>query len=207
MQMRLKKFPEKLGFLLCVWTLLMSFPLSVFAGSQRETPEELYQRAIKKLYGQKILGILPAEDPDGAIRLFEKIITEYPTSRYAPLAEVGIAEAYLKKGDPYMAIEKFKDFIERRRGHEKYPYALCKIAEAYEDLLSAVDRDLTPAHNALHYLTLLKQEYPFYTGCGDLEGKIKKLRSMLAERELYVARFYFKKGYLLAARKRLLYFF
>ncbi len=189
-------------FLSLACFLVFLVPLCV-QGGENDDAALLYKRAIEKLYGKKLLNVLPAEDPDGAIRLFERIIDNYPSSEYAPLAELGIAEAYLRKSDPYMAIEKFKEFIERRPGHPRYPYALCKIAEAYQSLLSSIDRDLTPAENALFYLRELKVKYPTYTECGDVDKKITRLRSVLASREVYVARFYLKRGNILAARIRL----
>lgn len=173
-----------------------------FSDEEKESPAEIYEKAISKLYGKKFAKFIPVEDPDGAIKLFQKIIDEYPDSPLVPYAEIGIAEAYMKKGEIPTAIENFKSFLERYPNHPKVPYAMCKQAEAHISLLSTFDRDLYPAREALDIFNEIKRRYPSSEECDHIDEKIIELRTLMAKRELYVANFYLKRENYQAALMR-----
>lgn len=130
---------------------------------------------------------------------------QYPYSYYATPAELLYAdilylqENYVEAAAAYLL---FRDFHPK---HEKIAYVVFKIAESYHNQLpDTFDRDLESAVEAIKYYQEILTKYGSSGYLKDSKEKITKAKSMLENKEKYVADFYFKTEVYDAARWRYL---
>ncbi|MBI5642459.1 MAG: outer membrane protein assembly factor BamD [Deltaproteobacteria bacterium] len=170
-----------------VFFALLAVVLIGCAG-QKETmgqrdPKELYDAAVSAYVGERY------EEAETA---FKKLMEDYPLSRYS-------TEAQLMLGDVYYSTEKYDDagsyytnFAALHPSHPKAPYALFqKGMSHFKDVLS-VDRDQTSTKKALFAFEDLTAIYPDSAYTVKARELKVFLKNRLAEREFYVARFYYK---------------
>ncbi|WP_408098242.1 outer membrane protein assembly factor BamD [Peredibacter sp. HCB2-198] len=129
------------------------------------------------------------------------IKTQHPYSFYATPAELlqadilFLQENYIESAAAYLL---FRDFHPR---HEKIPYVVFKIAESYyKQIPDTIDRDLEPAIESLKYYDEVIQKYGDSSYRVEAEQKIVKAKTMLREKDQYIADFYFKTKEFSAAR-------
>ena len=127
-----------------------------------------------------------------AIGHFEKLKDWYPFSKLAVLAEIKIADSHYKLKEYEEAVMAYEQFESLHPRNEKIPYVLYQIARCYYDRIDTIDRDQTPARNALHAFNRLLKQFPATRYSRQSEGYIGTCLKSLAEHEFYVGRFYFK---------------
>src|SRR4030066_205341 len=123
---------------------------------------------------------------------FRALLDEHPLSRYS-------LDAQLMLGDVCYDMEKFDDasayytsFVALHPVHPRAAYALFKKGMSHFKEVLTFDRDQTSTRKALYAFEDLVSVYPdspYYSKSKEL---IKFLRRRLAEREFYVAHFYYK---------------
>jgi hypothetical protein len=77
------------------------------------------------------------------------------------------------------------------------------VGQAYLDQASTIDRDLGAATNASRRFESVIDRFPDDGHAVESARKLHQSREFMAERELYVARFYYRRGRLPAARVRM----
>ncbi|MEL4382839.1 outer membrane protein assembly factor BamD, partial [Shewanella algae] len=88
----------------------------------------------------------------------------------------------------------YKVFRELYPKHEMAPYALYRIGESYfNEVPSTADRDLDPAVSAIEAFKQLARDYPNDEHAKDAAKKAHDLTRKLAEKEDYIANFYYKR--------------
>lgn len=125
-------------------------------------------------------------------RNFKAILEDHPLSRYA-------TEAQLLMGDVSYATENYEDaasyytsFVALHPSHPRASYAqFQKGMSHFKDVLS-LDRDQTSTRKALFAFEDLLGAYPDSPYSPRAKELISFLKNRLAEREFYIARFYFK---------------
>lgn len=129
------------------------------------------------------------------------IKTQHPYSFYATPAELlhadilYLQENYIEAAAAYLL---FRDFHPR---HEKIPYVVFKIAESYyKQIPSTIDRDLEPAMESIKYYDEIVQKYADSSYVKKSRSRITKAKTMLRDKDLYIADFYFKTKEFGAAR-------
>jgi outer membrane protein assembly factor BamD len=129
------------------------------------------------------------------------IKTQHPYSFYATPAELMQAdilfqqENYVEAAAAYLI---FRDFHPR---HEKIPYVIFRIGESYfNQIPDTIDRDLEPAVEAIKYYNEIVQKYPDSSYRQEATEKIAKSKTMLRQKDEYIADFYFKTEEFGAAR-------
>lgn len=146
--------------------------------------QELYQRGITKYQSAYYM---EAEES------FKKIVESYPLSAEAALAQLALA-------DIYYATEKYEDasayyttFYTFHPAHPKAHYALFQKGMSHFKGVMGADRDQTETRKALFAFEDFVAGYPdsIYAEKA-LELKVF-LRRRLADSELYVGRYYFKR--------------
>ena len=183
-------------------TLLLLFStliiLSGCAGVSEVTvsrdPKELYDKAMTAYFSYKY---------DDAEKYFKAVMEDHPLSPYA-------LEAQLMLGDVCYASEKYDEansyytnFVALHPSHPRAPYALFqKGMSHFKDILT-IDRDQTSTKKALFAFEDLKRAYPGSTYSAKAGELIKFLKKRLADREFYIARFYFKNENYKGALSRL----
>ncbi len=124
---------------------------------------------------------------------FENIIrmdTEYV---YAPLAQLRIADSYVADDNPELAIEEFRRFLDTYPRHKYAAYAQYHIGLIYFELINGPARGYGAALNALDAFRELNALYPRHPYRQDVDIKIENSENVVAEHELMVGSFYFKR--------------
>lgn len=158
-------------------------------------------------------------DPDKYLAKADKLIAdkEYEEARkillevknretakkYAPIAQLKIAESYIKDSDFEIGVAEYRKFLELYPDNQYASYAQYQIAMAYFSQIESPDRGSGAAKKALKEFIRLKELYPRNPYREVVELRIEKSRNIIADGEFMIAEFYFKKESYTAAIKRL----
>jgi len=161
--------------------------------TKKESPEEIYNKAVAKLERKKFLGVIPYRNTEKAIELFQMIIDNYPNSKYAVLSELGLADAYFYRDEYDEAQSRYSEFYNLHPGNEYTPYAIYMSGRCFEELSSSYDRDLTPVQNAIAEFTKIVRLYPDSKYYEDAQKRLNLLNEKIIKREFYIGRFYYRR--------------
>lgn len=142
---------------------------------------------------------------DLAYQYYEEIKNKYPGTPEAVLSELRLADTKFWEGSYLEAITLYEEFEKFYPNNEAIPYVIFQIGTCYYKLRQPIDRDPTYAKKAIETYQRLLQTFPDSPYTIEAKKRISELRELLAQHELYVARFYYKIKYYRAAYKRLLY--
>jgi outer membrane protein assembly factor BamD len=130
---------------------------------------------------------------EDAEKVFGDLMERYPLSQYAIDGEIMLADVLYTDEKYEEARVYYTDFVALHPSHPKAAYAMFQKGMCFfRDILSA-DRDQTNTRKAIIAFEDLQANYPdspYTKKAGEL---IAFLRNRLAERELYVGKFYMKK--------------
>lgn len=140
-----------------------------------------------------------------ATEKLNQLRSQYPYSFYSTHAELlqadilFLQENFVEAAAAYIL---FRDFHPR---YKRLPYVVWKIAESfYQQIPDTIDRDLSPAREAIKYYKEVVRRYPRSNYATTAEEKISRSINMLHQKEKYIADFYFKTSEFAAARYRYL---
>src|SRR5207302_9248231 len=156
--------------------------------------EELYAKGENDLAKQR---------HDEARESFKKIVERHPTSSYAPRARFLIGESHYRDGDFDKAIREFEAFLSFYPRHQVADLVQYRLAMSYYDQMKPVEQDQGLTQKALDQFKKLVKEYPQSRYATDGLAKIDKCRERIAQKEVWVANYYFTLGNPSAARQRL----
>jgi len=142
-----------------------------------------------------------------------EIKRKYSYSKYARLAELRIADADMAQEKFADAIREFKEFIRAHRSDEeniqyaRSKIAECRFAEIPESILmpASEERDQAAVVDAFKELREYVGDYPGGKDTAHIRDLLASVTARLVRHELYVARFYLKKGNYDAAVARVQY--
>jgi outer membrane protein assembly factor BamD len=160
---------------------------------QEKTAEELAEEG--KTYFEK-------KDYKGAIESYEKLTDWYPFSTHAKEAELKIADSHYHLDEYEQAIAAYNEFSQLHPRDPQIAYVLYQIGRCYYDQLEQPDRDQTPALNAIDAFQNLTMQFPDSDYSKEVSAYIDECLKNLAEKEMYVGKFYFKSRHYKAARER-----
>ncbi len=130
-----------------------------------------------------------------ALEKFNLVKNKFPYSKYAVDAELKIADTYYKKEEYMEAQKQYELFAEFHPSDPRRDYAIFQSGMCYDELTpSSVDRDLSYAPKALSEYKTVMELYPNSIYFKDALDKYTKIRIKLAEKEIYIGRFYRKRG-------------
>ncbi len=128
-----------------------------------------------------------------ALMQYQDVKNRFPYSQYKTLAELQIADIQFKKEAFVEAQAAYELFKELHPTHPKIDYVTFKIGESiFNQLPSTIDRDLSVAPLAIRQFDVLIRDFPKSTYVSPAQRKRGEAVSMLAEKELYIADFYFR---------------
>ena len=155
---------------------------------------------------------LTSKDYTTAIKYYEKLESRYPYGRYAQQAQLEIAYAYYKEGEPAQAVAAAERFIKLHPNHPSvdYAYYLKGLANFNGDLgwagyISGQDlteRDPKSARESFDAFKDLVTRFPKSKYAEDSVQRMNYLVNALASHEVHVARYYMKRGAYVAAANR-----
>ncbi len=134
---------------------------------------------------------------------FKKIVERHPTSSYAARARFLIGETHYREGDFDKAIAEFDLFMSFYPRHQIADLVQYRLAMSYYDQMKPVEQDQGLTQKALDQFRKLVKEYPESRYATDGLAKIDICRGRLAQKEVWVASYYFTQGNPSNARQRL----
>ncbi len=121
---------------------------------------------------------------------------------YDPNVIMKRAESFYEKESYPEAIVEYQHFLDLHHTHILAPYAQYKLALSNFKMIQTVDRDIEPIHKALEEFQKLSEMYPGNRYETEAEEKIQECNNLLAQHNLLVGKFYYRKESYLAAAKR-----
>ena len=147
-----------------------------------------------------------------SIKYFEKLESRYPYGRFAQQAQIDMAYAYWKSGEPASAIAACERFIKLHPEHPNvdYVYYLRGLVNFNEDLgllgkisqQDMTERDPKGARESFDAFRELVTRFPESKYAPDAIMRMKYLVNALASLEVHVARYYMKRNAYVAAVNR-----
>jgi outer membrane protein assembly factor BamD len=147
-----------------------------------------------------------------SIGYFEKLESRYPFGTYAQQAQMEIAYAYYRQGDRPQALAAVERFIKLHPNHPNvdYMYYLRGLVN-FNDRLSMFDflsrqdaseRDPKAAREAFDAFKQLVERFPNSIYAKDANARLNYLVNAMAQHEVHVANYYYRRGAYLAAANR-----
>lgn len=150
------------------------------------SPDELYEQAVMEHAD---------EGYDSAVQRYRELLDHYPLDPRAEEIELRIAHAHLANEAYPEAIAAFSDFQRMHPTSSHLPEVEYRIGQAYVEQIDTIDRDLGSAKNAHHRLQSVLARYPRSEFSKDARAQLLDVREHLAGRELYIAEYYFDRGF------------
>jgi outer membrane protein assembly factor BamD len=170
----------------------------------RPTAQENYELGVKSLKSGDYLT---------AQQYFTHVRSTFGFSKWATLAELGLADANLGREKFTEAVDGYKQFMKAHPTHERVldGYAGYKIGEAYYKQIPtdwflvppSYEKDQGPVNDALRELNAYVDQYPDSPYVAEGKKMSADCVRRLADHELYVARYYLDRGRPYAAIGRL----
>ena len=137
---------------------------------------------------------MEAKDYRRAIANFTKLKDRYPFSPYTSAAELALGDAYFLSGQYEAAVQTYLEFESLNPGHEATPYVLFQTGMSNLKQFRSIDRPSENLALALQYFTRLQEMFPNSPQAADAQVYILEARRKMAEHELFVADFYWRRG-------------
>ncbi|MGI4849210.1 MAG: outer membrane protein assembly factor BamD [Janthinobacterium lividum] len=164
---------------------------------------KLYAEAREELQGGNF---------EKSISLFEKLESRYPFGTFATQAQMEIAYAHYRAGDQALALAAVDRFIKLHPGHPNvdYMYYLRGLI-TFNDKVSLFDfiapqdlseRDPKGARDAFDSFKTLTDKFPNSQYAADANGRLAYLINAMAQYDVHVANYYYRRGAFLAAANR-----
>lgn len=133
---------------------------------------------------------------------FQRLVERHPESDLAPVARFLVGETYYRAKEYEKAAPEFEAFVTLYPGHMVADLGQYRLARSYFDQMPSLERDQAITAKAMAEFQKLIRLYPESRYAPDAIVKIETCRGRLAEKELWVADFYSRRGNLDAAIQR-----
>lgn len=138
-----------------------------------------------------------------AIEKLRAIKNKFPYSKYAVDAQLRIADVYFLQDSFAEAASAYEAFRDLHPKHEKTAYAMFRVGKSYfKDIPSTIARDLTSARKSLDAYDDFLRRFPATPETVEAKTDTAEIRRLLAEKELSIADFYFKRAFYDSAKPR-----
>lgn len=138
-----------------------------------------------------------------AIAQYKALSSKHTYSPLAVRAELRVADCYYERDEFEEAYASYKLFHELHPTFVESDYVVAQIADSlHQQIPSSVDRDLSQVKKAINYYQELTSVYPDSKYSEKANEKKIKLAQMLADKEIYIADFYYKQEQFISALSR-----
>ena len=138
-----------------------------------------------------------------AISKYSDVKNKFPYSRFAVEAALKIADLQFKEEDYVSAESSYRLFKEFHPNYSKIDYVTFRIGlSVFKQLPPTIDRDLSLADTAIKSFNDVVVDYPTSKYAGPAKKYIEKCRKMLAEKDKYIADYYYGQGIWISALGR-----
>ncbi|MEN3292115.1 MAG: outer membrane protein assembly factor BamD [Burkholderiales bacterium] len=190
--------------------IVLAFSLSG-CGLLPEKVDETAGWSASKLYSEA-RDELSSGNYEKAVSHFEKLESRYPFGTYAQQAQMQIAYAHYRQGDAPQALAAVERFIKLHPNHPNvdYMYYLRGLINFNDrasmfDFISRQDpseRDSKATRDAFEAFKQLAERFPDSVYTKDAIARMKYLVNAMAQYEVHVADYYFRRGAYVAAANR-----
>ncbi len=167
--------------------------LFVFACSGKATVKVTSEQFNAESSFEKANKLIDDKEYEKARALLLEVKNRDLTKKYAPLAQLRIADAYVKEGEPELAAAEFRKFLEIYPDHRYASYAQYQIAMIYFNQIESPERGYGGAEKALEEFEKLKKDFPRNPYKDLIDIRIEKCRNTIADYEFLVGEFYLKQ--------------
>ena len=191
------------GSIIILIVALMSYSCGGKKIEPNQSAEALYQTAMAELSKKEGFPyVFRGTNYDEVFKLLKEIQLRDTYSPYATLAELRTADAYFKREEFEQAAIGYEEFLKNHPAHQETPYATYRLALSHYMQKRSPDRDPTNTREALKWFGIFIDKYPDSPLVSDAEKRIVRCRKILAEREMYIGRFYEERKNYKAAAER-----
>ena len=176
-----------------------------------ERADETQKWSAEKLYAEA-RGEMSSGQYEAAIRLFQRLESNYPFGTYATQAQMEIAYAHYKAQDQAEAMAAVERFIKLHPNHPQvdYMYYLRGLINFNDQVgfLSVIysqdptERDPKATREAFAAFKALVDKFPNSKYAPDAIARMNYLVNAMAAYEVHVANYYYRRGAYLAAVNR-----
>ena len=201
------RFPINSRLLIAV---MIAFTMITVSGCKKDKNVE-DGRSAEEMY-DTAKGYLVAQNWGRAINAYQGLSTRYPFGRYTEQAQLELAYAYHKGGNPEAALSTADRFIRTYPSHPNVDYAFyIRGLTNYEMRVGIMerlmpsrvrDRDQTAARESFRDFDELIRRFPDSRYAPDARQRMVFLRNNLSFYELDVARYYMRRKAYVAAANR-----
>lgn len=180
-----------------LWLLLFLALAACSAPSRlgrEQSDQELYRTA-EQAFARKKYAV--------AQRQLQQLLRQHPESAFGPSARLLLGRAYLLDKNYEEARAEYLKFLDLFPQHERADEAYYFMGLSYFEQMNGLDRDQTFTRQALENFQVLLTQMPDSRYVGEARVRARVCRRRLAAKELYVGRFYFRRGHYTAALGRL----
>ncbi len=157
-------------------------PEKAFSIAEEYEKSDLYEQAIKK---------------------YQDVKNRFPYSQFAVKSELAIADVHFKSESYAEAQVHYISFKDLHPTHPRIDYVIFQIGMSFfHQLPTTIDRDLSLATDAIKYFDEVQKRFPKSQYLKDALEKRDESQKMLAEKEEYIADFYYKREMFMSALKR-----
>lgn len=168
--------------------LLVSFAVAGCSSAEKvdpTTPEGAYKLAEE---------LEKDERYEESVIKYTDVKNKHPYSRYAVMAELKVADVQFLRESYIEAQYAYQTFKDLHPKHPQIDYVTFRLGLSFfKQLPSTTDRDLSLADKAILYFDEVTSSYPNSPHAKEAAEKKAEAVRMQADKELYVANFYFKK--------------
>jgi len=145
---------------------------------------------------------LKAGDALFAAKKFNEVEILFPQSEWAPKSTLMAAYAYYSQDYYFDTIEEIKTFLRKYPGHKDNDYANFLLGMAYYEQIVDEKKDLNSIMMAKIQFEKVVKNYPNTDYALDAQFKLDLIADILASKEVYLGRYYFKKKKWISAINR-----
>ncbi|MBK7396525.1 MAG: outer membrane protein assembly factor BamD [Myxococcales bacterium] len=165
----------------------------------------------KRAYEDALLVYKDKDYLDASTR-FREVRRKFAFSEYAPLAQLRLADIEFDQEKWIESISAYKGFVRENPKHRESAWARMRIARGYYNQISdalllpdQAERDQSAVKEAAREILSYVEDYPDGPQVAQMKDLYADALARLVAHELYIARFYQKKGKLDAALARVSY--
>ena len=149
-------------------------------------------------------GLDALEDGDVlyAAKNFNIVENIYPQSIWAPRSILMAAYSYYSQDYYGDAIFELNRFLKNYPANKNYPYAYFLLATCYYETIKDEKKDLSSLLKSKEYFQIVLDKYPNTDFSLDAKFKLALINSILASKELYVAKYYLSQKKWIPAMNR-----
>lgn len=197
----LTRYPSKrslfFGFLVIFALVFMAC-----TGTQlRSTGPITYGRTAKINYDRG-MAELERKSLERARKYFKKVRREFPYSRFAALSELRLADCDFSEEKYAEAAASYRRFVQLHRTHKNADHASFRRGKSFYEMIPSDwflvppshERDMSATRDALRELRGFLRQYPESGYIEEANDMVTDCYDRLARHEMYVARFYLRRG-------------